>query len=341
MKTWDVFISHASKDKGEIATPLYNKLKELGLKVWYDEEEIQPSNEIIDKISYGLEHTTYFIIILSPNFIKEGKVWTYAENQVIQYLKIQNKKKIIPIYHNLVQNDLNYKFLFIKPLASIYTKKESIDSYVVKIAKIIFEANLENILISELGSHELIKIALKYISPLNTVRDEINRVNDVSHILKILYKLDINFIPILNEIISRKDINHTNIENYKKILIKSYNSSIDSNKKINIKQSNGLLMKQQNDITLEKKQNEIEKYIISNELSIATKLIVEFVSDFSNNKNFRREALLYQRNISSLQEEIRKYEKSSELDISLKRLTNSLFEFMDVVVDEYKERGMS
>jgi len=229
MKTWDVFISHASKDKGEIATPLYNKLKELGLKVWYDEEEIQPSNEIIDKISYGLEHTTYFIIILSPNFIKEGKVWTDAENQVIQYLKIQNKKKIIPIYHHLTtSNNLDYKFSFVKPIASIYTDKESIDSYYIKIAKIIFETNLKNILADKIEIHELKEIVLKHVSLSNPIRDDINEINiDKNLILEVSYKLNMNFIPILNEIVNKKNIEHTNIRNYIQLLEKLNNNKFD------------------------------------------------------------------------------------------------------------------
>ena len=65
MKKWDIFISHASEDKDEIATPLYNRLKKLGLKIWYDIHEIQYSDNVISKISYGLENTSYFIIILS------------------------------------------------------------------------------------------------------------------------------------------------------------------------------------------------------------------------------------------------------------------------------------
>ena len=33
---WDLFISHASEDKDDVARPLADKFIEQGLKVWYD-----------------------------------------------------------------------------------------------------------------------------------------------------------------------------------------------------------------------------------------------------------------------------------------------------------------
>ncbi len=34
--TWDLFISHASEDKEEVAQPLADMFIQGGLKVWYD-----------------------------------------------------------------------------------------------------------------------------------------------------------------------------------------------------------------------------------------------------------------------------------------------------------------
>ena len=36
-KQWDVFISHASEDKEDVAKPFAEKLRSMGLNVWYDE----------------------------------------------------------------------------------------------------------------------------------------------------------------------------------------------------------------------------------------------------------------------------------------------------------------
>ena len=34
---WDIFISHANEDKDAVARPLAERLRSLGLTVWYDE----------------------------------------------------------------------------------------------------------------------------------------------------------------------------------------------------------------------------------------------------------------------------------------------------------------
>lgn len=80
-----------------------------------------------------------------------------------------------------------------------------------------------------------------------------------------------------------------------------------------------------------KRREEIEEYIVSNELSTATKLIVELTSNSS--KQLRREALLHQSNLNSINEELRKFGQCSDLDMRLKRLKNALFEFLDILGD--------
>ena len=44
---WDLFISHASEDKVDVARPLAGLFTEQGLKVWFDEDTLtvrrQPS----------------------------------------------------------------------------------------------------------------------------------------------------------------------------------------------------------------------------------------------------------------------------------------------------------
>jgi hypothetical protein len=56
--TYDVFLSHSAKDKA-VARPLAGRLREAGLRVWYDEWEIKPGDSIPAKIdppslqSYG------------------------------------------------------------------------------------------------------------------------------------------------------------------------------------------------------------------------------------------------------------------------------------------------
>jgi hypothetical protein len=53
---YDVFISHSAKDK-PVARELAERLKRDGLRVWFDEWEIQPGDLISLKIEQGLEQS--------------------------------------------------------------------------------------------------------------------------------------------------------------------------------------------------------------------------------------------------------------------------------------------
>ncbi len=52
--TWDLFISHASEDKEEVARPLAQLLKDEGLSVWLDEQELVLGDSLRRKLDEGL-----------------------------------------------------------------------------------------------------------------------------------------------------------------------------------------------------------------------------------------------------------------------------------------------
>jgi len=83
--------------------------------------------------------------------------------------------------------------------------------------------------------------------------------------------------------------------------------------------------------TNKKKLQEIEDIIILNDLIMATKMIVQFVTDYSKNKSFRREALLHQSSVKALNDDIRKFGKTSDTEREMRLLKNSLFEFLEIL----------
>ena len=72
MKRWDVFISHASEDKTEVAAPLANALRRGGVKVWLDRQELRIGDSLREKIDEGLSESRFGIVILSPHFFQKG-----------------------------------------------------------------------------------------------------------------------------------------------------------------------------------------------------------------------------------------------------------------------------
>jgi len=97
----DVFISHASEDKSEIAEPLAKLLIERGITVFYDKISIDWGDSIPAKIDTGLANCKMALIIISPNFIK--KQWTKKELDALQML---DESKLLPLWHSISKKEV-------------------------------------------------------------------------------------------------------------------------------------------------------------------------------------------------------------------------------------------
>lgn len=69
---WDLFISHASEDKESFVRPLAHFLRELGLKVWYDEFTLSVGDSLSRSIDNGLARSRYGVVVISPAFFIEA-----------------------------------------------------------------------------------------------------------------------------------------------------------------------------------------------------------------------------------------------------------------------------
>ncbi|HUP61748.1 MAG TPA: toll/interleukin-1 receptor domain-containing protein [Thermoanaerobaculia bacterium] len=99
MIEWDVFISHASEDRGAVARPLADILAATGIRVWLDETELRVGDSLREKIDDGLSRSQFGVVILSPSFF--GKQWPKAELDGLIAREKVNTKVILPIWHDL------------------------------------------------------------------------------------------------------------------------------------------------------------------------------------------------------------------------------------------------
>jgi HD-GYP domain-containing protein (c-di-GMP phosphodiesterase class II) len=95
---WDVFISHATEDKAEIARPLAKALRAKGLRVWYDEYSLKVGDSLRQKIDQGLENSRYGVIVLSSHFFR--KQWPREELDGLA------AKVILPVWHRVGANQV-------------------------------------------------------------------------------------------------------------------------------------------------------------------------------------------------------------------------------------------
>ena len=96
---WDVFISHASEDKEDVARPLAAFLTQAGLRVWLDEAELMIGDSLRRKIDAGLMSCRYGVTILSKAFF--AKEWPQKELDALVAREINGSKVILPVWHNL------------------------------------------------------------------------------------------------------------------------------------------------------------------------------------------------------------------------------------------------
>jgi hypothetical protein len=73
---YDVFLSHSAKDKAGVR-PLAERLRQDGLKVWFDEWVLKPGDSIPAKIEEGLEHSRVLVLCMSAHAF--GSDWAQLE----------------------------------------------------------------------------------------------------------------------------------------------------------------------------------------------------------------------------------------------------------------------
>lgn len=101
----DVFISHASEDKDDIARPLAELLRDRGLDVWFDELALTVGDSLRRRIDIGLRDSLFGVVILSPEFFRKG--WTQAElDGLVARERAHGHKVILPVWHRVTKDDV-------------------------------------------------------------------------------------------------------------------------------------------------------------------------------------------------------------------------------------------
>jgi tetratricopeptide (TPR) repeat protein len=91
----DVFVSHASEDKARFVDSLVAALRDRGLQVWYDKEQIRVGDDFRRKMDEGLSKARFGVVVLSPNFFK---YWPEAElSALFNQERVFDETRILPI----------------------------------------------------------------------------------------------------------------------------------------------------------------------------------------------------------------------------------------------------
>src|SRR5438046_10756998 len=87
---YDVFLSHSAKDKA-VVRAVAERLRNDGLKVWFDEWVLKAGDSIPAKIEQGLEHSRVLVLCMSANAF--GSDWAQLEAGTFQFRDPHNKER--------------------------------------------------------------------------------------------------------------------------------------------------------------------------------------------------------------------------------------------------------
>jgi hypothetical protein len=104
VREFDAFISHASEDKDEFVRPLAQRLASIGIRIWFDEQELRVGDSLRETIERGLAHSKYGIVVLSRHFF--AKRWPQRELNGLTARESSGKKVILPVWFNLSFEDV-------------------------------------------------------------------------------------------------------------------------------------------------------------------------------------------------------------------------------------------
>lgn len=131
---YDLFVSHASKDKEELVESLYRSLDKLGIKIFYDKESIEWGDKWKEAILDGVNKAEFAIIVISENFF--GREWTERElNELLSRQNRNGQKIILPILKNITMEQLQQKYPSVADIQAIDSKDFSTDEITILFAK--------------------------------------------------------------------------------------------------------------------------------------------------------------------------------------------------------------
>lgn len=131
---WDIFISHASEDKDVVVRPLAERLRSLGLKVWYDEFTLLLGDSLRQSIDHGLANSRFGVVILSSSFL--AKNWPRKELDGLFSRETEGEKIILPVWHNIDKAELARYSPMMADRIAVSTSK-GLDAVVKEIMKVV------------------------------------------------------------------------------------------------------------------------------------------------------------------------------------------------------------
>lgn len=133
-KKYDVFISHANRDKSDYVDFLNMAVKKLGISVFYDTDVLAWGDNWKQVILDGTADSEFAIIVISKNFF--GREWT--EKELHEFLSRQNtsgQKIVLPLLHGITLEELKEHYPELGDIHCINTDDYSKEEITIFLAR--------------------------------------------------------------------------------------------------------------------------------------------------------------------------------------------------------------
>ena len=108
--------------------------EKLGIKIFYDKKSLEWGDKWKNRILEGTKKAEFAIIVISDNFF--DREWT--EKELKNFLNKQDRngqKLILPIVHNITNEDLRKKYPSVAEIQAIDSKNYSCDEIALLFAR--------------------------------------------------------------------------------------------------------------------------------------------------------------------------------------------------------------
>lgn len=133
-KQYDVFISHASKDKNVYVDSLNAAVRKLGLNIFYDTDVLSWGDNWKQVIIDGTKSSEFAIIVISNNFF--DREWT--ERELGEFLSLQNEKHqkiVLPLLYGISLDRLKEHYPELGDIQCVSADEHNIEEVVILLAR--------------------------------------------------------------------------------------------------------------------------------------------------------------------------------------------------------------
>lgn len=137
-KKYDVFISHATKDKIKAVNNLKNEIMSIGVDVWYDSDSIEWGDSLSRRIDDGLKNCEFGIVVLSSDFF--DRPWCEIElRKLAERQEKEQRKTVLPLLLNTDINKVITQYPFLEDIKMIEYKSGDEKDIALLFAKVLIK----------------------------------------------------------------------------------------------------------------------------------------------------------------------------------------------------------